>query len=115
MKPFPPPAADLAKRIMGEVDFRDRLIGHRMRERMGPVPVSLYSFEEVVRFLTDEFPELDLEDLRVWVGEKIGDTDLALAVEEISRRPMGEPEKLLHIRGLLAARLAQSKRVARLP
>jgi hypothetical protein len=115
MKPFEPPTTGLARRILGEVDFPDRLVGHRMRERMGPIPVSLYSFEEVVRFLGDGFPQMDLDDLRAWVGEKIGDRDLALAIEEIGRKELDEPEKLLHVRGLMAARLAQSRRIGRLP
>ncbi len=115
MKPFKPPTPELAKSILGEVDFHDRLIGHRLRERIGPVPVSLYSFEEVVRFLADDFPQIDLDDLKAWVGEKIGDADLARAIEEISRREMDEAEKILHIRGLMAARLGQSRRIARLP
>jgi hypothetical protein len=115
MKPFQPPTTELAKRILEEVDFQDRLIGHKMRRRMGPVPVSLYSFEEVVRFLTEDIPQMDLDDLRAWVGEKIGDRDLAAAIGEISRKEMDEPEKLLHVRGLMAARLGQSRRIARLP
>ena len=115
MKPFQPPTTELAKKILGEVDFQDRLIGHRMRRRMGPVPVSLYSFEEIVGFLTQDIPQLDLDDLRTWVGEKIGDKDLARAIDEISRKEMDDSEKLLHIKGLLAARLAQSRRIARLP
>jgi hypothetical protein len=114
MKPFQPPTKELATRILGEVDFPDRLIGHRMRRRMGPVPVSLYSFEEVVRFLTEDIPQMDLDDLRAWVAEKIGDRDLARAIDEISRKEMDEPDKYLHIRGLMAARLGQSRRVARL-
>jgi len=113
MKPFPPPTTDLAERILGEVGFQDRLIGHRMRRRMGPVPVSLYSFEEVVHFLSEDIPQIDLDDLRVWVGEKIGDKDLARAIEEISRKEMNDPEKALHIRSLMAARLLQSKRIGR--
>jgi len=115
MKPFEPPTKELATRILGEVDFPDRLIGHKMRRRMGPVPVSLYSFEEVVRFLTEDIPQIDLEDLHTWVGEKIGDKDLALAIEEISRKDMDDPEKFLHIKGLMAARLGQSRRIGRLP
>jgi len=115
MKPFQPPTKELATRILGEVDFPDRLIGHKMRRRMGPVPVSLYSFEEVVRFLTEDIPQIDLEDLHTWVGEKIGDKDLALAIEEISRKDMDDPEKFLHIKGLMAARLGQSRRIGRLP
>ena len=112
MKPFQPPTTELAKKILGEVDFQDRLVVHRMRRRMGPVPVSLYSFEEIVRFLTQDIPQIDLDDLRTWIGEKIGDKDLARAIEEIGRREMDDPEKLLHIRGLMAARLAQCKRSA---
>jgi len=115
MKPFRPPTKELATRILGEVDFPDRLIGHKMRKRMGPVPVSLYSFEEVVRFLTEDIPQIDLEDLHTWVGEKIGDRDLARAIEEISRKDMDDPEKFLHIKGLMAARLGQSRRLGRLP
>ena len=115
MKPFHPPTKELATRILGEVDFPDRLIGHKMRRRMGPVPVSLYSFEEVVRFLTEDIPQIDLEDLHTWVGEKIGDKDLAGAIGEIGRREMDDPEKLLRIRGLMMARLGQSRRIGRLP
>jgi hypothetical protein len=115
MKPFQPPTKELAGRILGEVGFPDRLIGQKMRMRMGPVPVSLYSFEEVIRFLAEDIPQMDLRKLQVWVGEKIGDKDLARAIEEISLREMGEPEKLLHVRGLMAARLGQSRRIERLP
>jgi len=46
---------------------------------------------------------------------RIGDKDLARAIGEISRREMDEPEKLLHVRGLMAARLGQSRRIRRLP
>ena len=115
MKPFKPPTTALARKILGEVDFQDRLIGHRLHKRMGPVPVSLYSVEEVVRFLSNDLPQMDLDDLKAWVDEKIGDTDLAGAIEEISRKKMDDPEKLLHITGLMAARLSQSRRIARLP
>jgi hypothetical protein len=97
------------------VDFQDRLIGHKMRRRMGPVPVSLYSFEQVVRFLIEDIPQIDLDDLQTWVGEKIGDKDLARAIEEIGRREIDDPEKLLHVRGLMMARLGQSRRIGRLP
>ena len=115
MKPFQPPTRELATRILGEVDFQDRLIGHKMRMRMGPVPVSLYSFEQVVRFLTEDIPQIDLDDLEAWVGEKIGDKDLARAIGEIDLRDLDEPEKLLHIRGLMMARLGQSRRIEGLP
>ena len=115
MKPFQPPTRELARRILGEVDFQDRLIGHKMRMRMGPVPVSLYSFEEVVRFLTEDIPQMDLDKLQAWVGEKIGDKDLARAIREISTKELDEPEKLLHIRGLMMARLGQSRSIGRLP
>ncbi len=115
MKPFQPPTKELATRILGEVGFEDRLIGHKMRRRMGPVPVSLYSYEQVVRFFTEDIPQIDLDDLSSWVGEKIGDKDLARAIEEIGRKEMNDLEKYLHVKGLMAARLGQSRRMARLP
>ena len=115
MKPFQPPTKELAKKIQSEVDFQDRLIGHKMRTRMGPVPVSLYSFEQVVRFLTEDIPQIELDDLEAWVGEKVGDKDLARAIGEIGRKELDELEKLLHVRGLMAARLGQSRRIEGLP
>ena len=115
MKPFQPPTKELAARILGEVDFQDRLIGYKMRRRMGPVPVSLYSFEQVVRFLTEDIPQIELDDLEAWVGEKIGDEDLARAIGEIGRKELDELEKLLHVRGLMTARLGQSRRIEGLP
>ena len=111
MKPIHPPTTDLAKRILADVAFPDRLIGHKMRRRMGPVPVSLYSFEEVVRFLSEDIPQMDLEDLQAWVRDKIGDEDLAKAIGEIRRREMSDAEKLLTVKGLMAARLGQSRRI----
>jgi hypothetical protein len=115
MKPFQPPTKELAARILGEVGFPDRLIGHKMRMRMGPVPVSLYSFEGVIRFLEEDIPQIDLDDLQAWVREKVGDKDLARAIREIGLKDFDELEKLLHIRGLMTARLAQSRRIGRLP
>ena len=114
MKPFQPPTRELATKILGEVAFQDRLIGHKMRKRMGPVPVSLYSIEEVLRFLSEDTPQMDLDDLHVWVRDKIGDKDLARAIDEISRKEMDDPEKLMHIKGLMAARLGQSRRIGSL-
>lgn len=112
MKRLEEPTKELAEKILGEVGFQDRLIGHKMRRRMGPVPVSLYSLEEAVRFLSEDIPQLDLDDLQAWVGEKIGDRELARAIEETSQKESSDQEKILLARGLMIARLAQCKGIA---
>jgi hypothetical protein len=56
-----------------------------------------------------------MEDLHTRVGEKIGDKDLSGATEEISWNEMDNPEKLLHVRGLMMARSGRSRRIGRIP
>ena len=114
MKPLQPPTQDVAARILSEVRFEERLIGYRLRKRMGPFPVSLYSFEEVVRFLCEEIPQLDFGSLKEWVRGTIGDEDLARGIEEITQTDLGDQEKALHIRNQMALRLAQCKRLVAL-
>ena len=44
MKEWSEPSAALAEKALEEVDFEDRLIGYRHRQRLGATPVTLYSF-----------------------------------------------------------------------
>lgn len=112
MKSFREPGRELAERILAEVGFHDRLVGYRMRRRMGPVAVSLYSLEEVIRFLSEEMPQLDVDDLHGWVRGTMKDTDLARSIQDINSKEGSDQEKLLQIRSLLAARLTQCRRIA---
>ena len=112
MKAFQEPDRELAERILAEVGFHDRLVGYRMRRRMGPVAVSLYSLEEVIGFLSEEMPQLDVDGLHAWVRGTMKDTDLARAIQDINSEEGSDREKLLQIRNLMAARLIQCKRMA---
>jgi hypothetical protein len=71
------PGTDLAGRILAKVPFKDRIIGYRMRERIGGVRVSMYAFEDIVVFLDDKLPQTDLGHLQYWVLKIMGDTELA--------------------------------------
>ncbi len=112
MKPLGEPGPDLAARIRREVPFEHRLTGYRIRRRMGPVPVDLYSFEEVLRFLCEDLPLLDWGRLERWLEAAVGDVELARAVGELSRTDAAESEKTSQIRGLMASRWIQCKRTA---
>jgi hypothetical protein len=104
------PSKDLATRILTEVDFEGRLNGFRLRERAGPVPVTLYSFEEVVSLLNDPHPRLDFNELEGWVRRTMGDTELADRIAETIRIGRSDQERALHIRKLMEERLNQCRK-----
>lgn len=110
MRPLLEPGLDLVARIRREVSFEHRLTGYRLRERMGPVPVDLYSFEEVLRFLCEGLTQLDWARLERWLDTVVGDADLARAVGEVSRAEGSETEKTARVRELLALRWAQCRK-----
>ncbi|MEW6443012.1 MAG: hypothetical protein AB1640_18910 [bacterium] len=111
MKSLAQPNRQLAARVLSEVAFEDRLVGYRLRKRMGPVAVHLYSLEEVARFLSQDLPQLDWSSLREWVGDRLDDPELAAAVQEIADQDLGEHEKALRVRALLGIRLDQCRKV----
>ena len=80
MQTLSTPDEHLAARVLLEVGFDERLVGYRLRQRTGPIPASLYSFEEVVHLLGDKFPYLGLERLRQWVASVAKDSELAAAI-----------------------------------
>jgi len=110
MKLLEEPGAELAARIRCEVAFEDRLTGYRLRKRMGPVPVDLYSFEEVLRFLCEDLIHLDWGRLERWLEAVIGDAELARAVGEVGRIEGSEQEKTSRVRELMALRWVQCRK-----
>jgi hypothetical protein len=104
------PAKDLARRILKEVDFKDRLNGFSLRERAGPVPVTLYSFEEVVSLLNDPHPRLDFNELEGWVRKTMGDTELADRIAGAVKIGRSDQERAIHIRKLMEERLNQCRK-----
>ncbi len=101
------PTPSLATNLLREVVYEDRLEGCLMREHSGSIPVTVYSLEEAVHFLSDTFPLVDIAELVHWVRKAIGDEELSGKIEEAVRV---EPCTMSGIRiaaDLMAQRLEQ--------
>lgn len=105
------PSQNLAKRILTEVDFEDRLSGFSLRERAGAIPVTMYSFKEVVFFLNDPHPRLDFGELETWIRETMGDKELAGQIADAVRKENSDQNRSLRIKELMEERLDQCKRL----
>ena len=103
------PSRELAMRVLTEVDFERRLNGFILRERAGPVPITLYSFEEVVSLLNDRHPRLDFNELEGWVRETIRDAELAEQIAEVIEKGNNDQERTYSIRDLMEERLNQCR------
>ncbi len=112
MQTLSTPDAHLAARVLREVDFEQRLVGYRLRERTGPLPSSLYSFEEVVHLLSDKFPFVSPERLQQWVATVTEDAELAAAIAGAIEEETNDVDRIAHIGALMAERLCQCKRAA---
>ena len=113
MRTLSTPDEHLRARVLREVDFEERLVGYRMRERTGPMPESLYSFEEVVHLLADKFPYVSPERLRQWVDSVTGDSELAAAIAGAIREETNDRDRILRIQSLMGERLCQCNRAVR--
>ena len=110
MKTLSEPSQALAIRILDEVGFEDRLIGYRFRERSGMMPVTLYSFEEVVALLMDSNPRIDFSRLENWLRKPVKDYELAERVKQVADQDISDQEKSELIRNLMIKRLLQCKK-----
>ncbi len=110
MQTLSTPDEHLRARVLREVDFEQRLVGYRVRERTGPMPASLYSFEEVVHLLGDTYPYVSLEQLQQWVETVAEDAELAAAIADVIQEQTNDRDRMLHIRTLMGERLCQCKR-----
>ncbi len=106
------PSKKLALRISSEVNFDQRIEGFRLRERAGLIPVRLYSFSEVVTFLSDPFPRIDFHGLAQWVLEIMQDPELSKIMGDIASTDAADLEKTREIRDLMGIRLVQSKGIS---
>ncbi len=111
MNEFSEPSVDLAERVLAEVDFEDRIVGYSLRKRMGPVPITLYSFEEVVGFLSDGLPQMDFNELEKWIKETMKDNEPYKKINLVSGSDLSDLEKAAKIRDLMGIRLVQCRRV----
>ncbi len=112
MQTLSTPDGDLAARVLREVDFEQRLVGYRLRERTGALPASLYSFEEVVHLLDDTFPYVSLQRLEAWVETVTEDRELAAAIANVVREETNDRDRISRVGTLMRERLCQCKKQA---
>lgn len=105
------PSRKLARRILSEVSYEDRIQGVRLRERAGLIPATMYSFAEVVGFLTDSYPQTDFQKLVVWIRQIMEDPELADHVTRIINRDFSDREKAHQICEMMETRMIQCKRI----
>jgi hypothetical protein len=104
------PSDDLSKNVLTEVDFEDRLEGFLLRERSGPIPVTMYSFEEVASLLNDPHPRLGFIELETWIRKTMRDKELADQVADAVRMESSDQNRSLRIKELMEERLDQCKK-----
>ena len=106
------PSGKLAKRILTDVAYKHRIEGFRLRERAGILPTTLYSFGEIVSFLSDPFPRIDLQELAGWIRDIMEDPELANEVERLISADRSDLDKAKKIRDVMGLRIIQCKKIA---
>ena len=103
------PSRALATKMLCEVTFENRFIGYKLRERAGAIPVTSYSFEEIVNLLKDQLPHINFEVMERWVRVVMGDEELADKIAEAREKGESDHERTLLVRDLAETRLKQCK------
>ena len=106
-----PPSKNLAKRIFTEVDFDNRLMGYRLRKFSGPMPVPLYSMQDIASLLADPYARADYFEIIDWVQTVIVDTELSEQITEAIKTEDSNQSRMNRIRCLMLERLEQSKKI----
>ncbi|HUT55873.1 MAG TPA: hypothetical protein VM658_20955 [bacterium] len=112
MRRLPKPSPELARQVLAPLSFKRRLVGHRLHPRLGAIPVSLYSLDEIVAFLSDVYAQLDLDDLQAWARDSIADHELAAAISAVAASDSSPFNKNQRLRMLLETRLHQCRKIS---
>lgn len=118
------PTRDLATRLMGQVSFEDRVLGVMSHPAGGQNWDALYSFQEATQFMGvggDWMCSIAPDVLKKWIGDTLGDKELAQAIGEIAKvldscqdsfeREKKEIELIGPISQLMEKRLRQAREV----
>ena len=104
------PSKKVISQILQEVGFKDRIIGYSINFRSGPDRISLYSLEEVFALFNAPYPQIDFNQLAMWVRDVIGDEELADRIKKVIAYKASDRDTVLRIRDLIGWRLIQCKR-----
>ncbi len=123
------PSKELATRLLGKVSFKERLMGSVEHPHPGAQDHSMYSFGEAALFMDggsltgkDYTRTIRFDILKKWVGETLGDKELAQAIGEITKELLGtwkvphqqylkSLELIRPVRELMIQRLKQCKEI----
>ena len=105
------PPEELAKRLLTKVGFNERLIGYRVDWSTGPMQVTLYSFKEVVVFLSSDKARISSALLAKWMREVYKDTKIADKMEDAIEQGKSDKEKLELVGNIMEQRLRQCREI----
>jgi hypothetical protein len=109
MKSLSTPSTEVISRVLQEVDFNDRIIGYSVNFRSGPDRISFYRLEEVFTLLNAPHPQIDFNQLAMWVRNIIQDEELADRIKTVIVHKSSNRDTLLGVRDLIGWRLMQCK------
>ncbi|MHB1018881.1 MAG: hypothetical protein ACYC1R_01565 [Coriobacteriia bacterium] len=118
------PAIEDAERLLRHVAPQEALEAGILTPMAGTRPVRLFSLEEVESFLTvydrsvvdvagqwAQVNYVDLKHLAAWIGDTLGDRELAVAVSAIAASREAYGFLVPDVKSLIAAQIGQAKAV----
>ena len=113
-----PPSEELAKRILTEVGWAERIEGFRYAPMVGDMREIIYSFRNATNLLVADignpwsrnsgfFGYFDFGELQTWVRDVFGDKELADAIGEKTKAGSSLKEQIEAIKPLMEQRLRQ--------
>ncbi|HEX9975910.1 MAG TPA: hypothetical protein VGA82_01550 [Dehalococcoidales bacterium] len=118
------PSRELSSRLLSQVSFNDRVLGVRSHPSGGQNWDAIYSFQEATQFMGvvgDSIYHIDSDTLKKWIGDTLGDKELAQAIGETAKvldscadsweREKKELELIVPMRELMEERLRQAREV----
>jgi hypothetical protein len=116
-------SVEMAKKLMGEVEFKDRIIGTKMSGAGGNNRVSIYSLQEVAEFLHADsidvlmqmgkstISQINIPELIRWIADVYEDQELADAITEGISTADNYIGEINIIRSLIKERINQCEEV----
>lgn len=113
-----PPSRDMAKRILTEVGWQERLEGYRTVPMAGNLREFIFKFKDATNLLhanvgdpwstrSGYFGYFDFDELIAWIRDVFGDTELASAISERITSDSSLKDKIEAAKPLMEQRLRQ--------
>ena len=117
-----PPSEDLAKRILAEVGWEDRIEGFYEAPMRGRLREFIFKFEDAANLLRADvsdpwstrsglFGYFEFKELQAWIRDVFGDHELADAIGSILAADASLKEQIESIQLLMQLRLRQCEEI----